>query len=141
MTSNKSFFNGDDLITLTQNNQVIDSIGQFGVDPGSQWGNGEISTKDNTLRRISTELVADTNIDDPVDLTQFWQGFERNNINDLGMFTGDGGNPTDPTEPVELACDTETTPIHDIQGASTQSPFNGQQVTVAGIVIPFLKFN
>ncbi|MCL1079584.1 ExeM/NucH family extracellular endonuclease [Parashewanella spongiae] len=134
MTSTKSFYNGDDLITLTQNDQVIDSIGQFGVDPGSQWGSGDISTRDNTLRRITTELVADTDINDDVDLTLVWQGFERNNISDLGMFSGDGGDPTDPVDPVELTCEAETIAIHNIQGSGEQSPLNGQQVTVAGIV-------
>ena len=49
--SSASFFNGDDAIELTYQNQVIDSLGQVGVDPGAEWGSGDLSTQDNTLRR------------------------------------------------------------------------------------------
>ena len=39
---------------------VIDSIGQVGVDPGTEWGTGLASTADNTLRRKATVVAGDT---------------------------------------------------------------------------------
>ena len=42
----------------------IDSIGQVGVDPGTEWGTGLTSTADNTLRRKATVEAGDT---DPTD--------------------------------------------------------------------------
>jgi len=45
-------FNGDDAVGLAQNGTVVDQIGFIGSDPGSEWGTGLRSTKDNTLRRL-----------------------------------------------------------------------------------------
>lgn len=36
-TTSSSLFNGDDAVVLYRNSEVIDCIGQVGVDPGSQW--------------------------------------------------------------------------------------------------------
>ena len=44
-------FNGDDASTIECNGSVIDSFGQTGFDPGTEWGTGLASTADNTLRR------------------------------------------------------------------------------------------
>lgn len=37
-TSGASLFNGDDAIVLRRGTTVLDSIGQVGVDPGTEWG-------------------------------------------------------------------------------------------------------
>ena len=50
-TNGAGWFNGDDAVVLRQGTTLIDSIGQVGVDPGSEWGTGVTSTADNTLRR------------------------------------------------------------------------------------------
>lgn len=44
-------FNGNDAITLEKNGNVIDAIGQVGVDPGTAWVNGAVTTLNKTLRR------------------------------------------------------------------------------------------
>ncbi|MEL7420891.1 MAG: lamin tail domain-containing protein, partial [Cyanobacteria bacterium J06555_3] len=91
LTSNSSFFNGDDAIALLENGVVIDSIGQIGFDPGSEWGSGDISTQNNTLRRNSDITVGDSNPDDTFDPSLEWSGFPQDTFDDLGSFNGAGG--------------------------------------------------
>ena len=50
-TNGSGWFNGDDAVVLRKGGTVIDSIGQVGFDPGTEWGTGLTSTADNTLRR------------------------------------------------------------------------------------------
>ncbi|SQH77066.1 putative Extracellular nuclease [Shewanella benthica] len=134
--SNSSFFNGDDAIVLRKSGAVVDSLGQVGVDPGSQWGSGDLSTQDNTLRRDPAQLIGDSIIDDEVTLDT-WQGFAKDDFSDLGQFNAeptDPTDPTDPTEPVTLVCNDPSTAIHAIQGLTDTSPLNGQLVEVEAIV-------
>lgn len=58
-TSSASFFNGDDALVLSRNGEVVDSLGQVGEDPGSEWGSGDVSTQNNTIRRKLDNLSAD----------------------------------------------------------------------------------
>ncbi len=72
-------FNGDDALDLVCNSGtvVVDSIGQVGVDPGSEWGTGVTSTADNVLRRKCSVTKGDSINNDaftPVIATQ-WGGF------------------------------------------------------------------
>ena len=137
--STASFFNGDDAIVLSHNNLVIDSLGQVGVDPGSEWGTGDLSTQNNTLRRDASQLVADIITDDEVTLAG-WQGFAQDDISDLGVFAGNDSGPTDPvdpvdpTEPIEFVCSQSAVAIHDIQGIDAASPLVGSDVVVEAIV-------
>ncbi|WP_130537214.1 ExeM/NucH family extracellular endonuclease [Thiomicrorhabdus indica] len=120
-------FNGDDAIVLTNNGIVIDSIGQVGFDPGSEWGTGDTSTKDNTLQRA--QLIADTNPFDAFDPPFLWTGYAQDTVADLGNFgsSNDGDNepPPSPTQLVK---------IHEIQGEGSNSPLSGQTVSVEAIV-------
>src|SRR5215204_6348456 len=50
-TNGSGWFNGDDAIVLRHGLEPIDSFGQVGFDPGTEWGTGLVSTADNTLRR------------------------------------------------------------------------------------------
>ena len=132
LISHASFFNGDDALVLTQAGRVIDSLGQVGSDPGSQWGNNDLSTQDNTLRRDPSDLVADQIIDDAVTLSN-WTGYPKDDFSDLGQFGSDV--PTDPVEPSEpLVCNGATTAIHQVQGLGEVSPLNGQVVSIEAIV-------
>ncbi|MBB1270328.1 ExeM/NucH family extracellular endonuclease [Shewanella sp. SR44-3] len=133
LVSNASFFNGDDAVVLYKQDEVIDSLGQVGVDPGSQWGSGDLSTQDNTIRRKTDALTADTVINDEVSLDN-WLGFAKDDISDLGQF-GAGPVDPDPTEPVEFACNEPMTAIHLIQGEGDASPLNGQSLDVEAVVI------
>ena len=78
-------FNGDDAIALTRNGLIVDSIGQFGFDPGSEWGSGLISTQNNTLRRLPDILLGDNNAFDSFDPTLQWSGVTLDSFNDLGQ--------------------------------------------------------
>ncbi|MGL5905941.1 MAG: ExeM/NucH family extracellular endonuclease [Shewanella sp.] len=132
--SNASFFNGDDAIVLIHQDQVIDSLGQVGVDPGSEWGSGDLSTQDNTLRRNPEQLIADPIIDDAVTFNT-WLGFAKDAIADLGKFSA--GTPTDPVDPPpsSLVCGEASTAIHTLQGSTNVSPLNGQTLVVEAIVV------
>src|SRR5688572_18920758 len=49
ITTNTSWFNGDDAVVLFKGAAVVDSLGQVGSDPGTEWGSGLASTADNTI--------------------------------------------------------------------------------------------
>ena len=129
-TSGAGLFNGDDAITLSRDGVVIDSLGQIGVDPGSQWGEGLISTQNNTLRRILPLELADSNPYDSFDPAMEWQGFESNDFSNLGMLT----NTDEPDDPVAIQCDQPATKIHTIQGEQLTPNLLGERVEIEGIV-------
>jgi uncharacterized protein len=83
-TSGAGLWNGDDAITLRRGTTVIDSIGQVGVDPGTEWGSGLASTADNTLRRKATVEVGDTVTNDAFDPATEWDGFAIDTFDGLG---------------------------------------------------------
>ncbi|GGB58940.1 ExeM/NucH family extracellular endonuclease [Shewanella inventionis] len=136
-TSSASFFNGDDAIVLTHNDVVVDSLGQVGNDPGAEWGSGDLSTQNNTLRRDIDNLTPDIVVDDAVTLTG-WQGFAQDDVADLGLFSGTGTvdpiDPVDPVDPVEFVCGQAAVAIHEIQGNTQTSPMVGNSVVVEAIV-------
>lgn len=129
LTSNSSFFNGNDAIVLKENGVIVDSLGQIGFDPGSQWGSGDVSTQDNTLRRNTDITEGDNNPDDTFDPSIEWSGFPQDTFDGLGVDRGsNGGNGGSGGDGGEV------TPIYDIQGTALVSPLNGTQVTTTGIV-------
>ncbi|GAA4374022.1 ExeM/NucH family extracellular endonuclease [Agromyces bauzanensis] len=96
-TTGASLWNGDDAIVLTHGGTVVDSLGQVGSDPGSQWGSDLVSTADNTLRRLASVCVGDTDPTDVFDPTVQWEGFATDTFDGLGAhFCGEVG----PQEPV-----------------------------------------
>lgn len=78
-------FNGDDAITLNLGDTVMDRIGQIGFDPGSEWGGGETSTQNNTLRRLSTIVAGDSNAFDEFIPALQWQGYAQNSFDGIGQ--------------------------------------------------------
>ncbi|WMS86716.1 ExeM/NucH family extracellular endonuclease [Pleionea litopenaei] len=122
-------FNGDDFIALTRDDQIIDSIGQLGVDPGSQWGDGVASTQNATLRRNVEILDGDTDVNDVYDVNAQWQGFASDDSSDLGQYL------TTPPETGELGqCGESYTLISAIQGTGEESPLTGEAVNIEAIV-------
>ncbi|RQX13904.1 lamin tail domain-containing protein [Micromonospora arida] len=101
-TSGASLFNGDDAIVLRRGTTVLDSIGQVGVDPGTEWGAGVTSTADNTLRRLPNVAAGDTDPSDAFDPATQWAGFPVDTFDGLGAHTVDGGGPVD--VPATLTC-------------------------------------
>lgn len=84
MTTTQNLFNGDDTILLLKGNQVIDSIGQLGFDPGSEWGSGDTSTQNNTLRRLPSVHQGDTDPNDAFDPSVEWTGYPVDTFDGLG---------------------------------------------------------
>src|SRR6266511_3593471 len=74
-TNGAGWFNGDDAVVLRKGTTIIDSIGQVGFGPGTEWGTGLVSTADNTLRRRSSVSAGDTNPSDSFDPAAQWQGY------------------------------------------------------------------
>ncbi|MFY8275287.1 ExeM/NucH family extracellular endonuclease [Pseudoalteromonas sp. SSDWG2] len=129
-----SWYNGDDAIVLSKDGEVIDSIGQVGVDPGSFWGTSELKTQNLTLRRIDGSPRR-TDITSAYNPSVYFTAAPRDDITDLGQYSG-GVGPVDPNPNPEptLTCADPATPIHSIQGATAQSPLKGQNVVVEAVV-------
>lgn len=94
-TNGAGWFNGDDAIILIKGGAygsggtVVDSIGQVGFDPGSEWGSGLQSTADNTLRRKTAVCQGDTNATDVFDPSIEWNGFATDTFDGLGFHDSD----------------------------------------------------
>lgn len=83
-TSTSAFYNGDDAVLLLRGTVVLDSIGQVGVDPGTEWGTGLTSTMDNTLVRKPSVSSGDTNPIDVFDPALEWTGYAVDTFTYLG---------------------------------------------------------
>ncbi len=94
-------WNGDDAVVLRKGGDAVDVIGQIGVDPGSQWGTGDASTADNTIRRRATIDAGDTDGSDPFDPVDEWDGFPNNTLDGLGAHSFDPGTGS---PPVTVTC-------------------------------------
>lgn len=122
LASGSSFFNGDDAVVLRQGDAVVDSLGQVGFDPGSEWGSGDTSTQNNTIRRNLDVMMGDTDTSDAFDPADEWTGLPINTFDGLGSYGdngGDGGNAAR---------------IYEVQGNGRTSTLVGDTVTVEGIV-------
>jgi predicted extracellular nuclease len=97
-TNSAGWYNGDDAVVLRKGTTIIDSIGQVGNDPGTEWGTGLQSTADNTLRRKSTVCAGDTNSTDAFNPSVEWDGFATDTFGGLGSHTAScGGTDNAPT--------------------------------------------
>ncbi|MGB6168579.1 MAG: lamin tail domain-containing protein, partial [Geitlerinemataceae cyanobacterium] len=76
-------FNGDDAIVLKKNDSIIDAIGHIGFDPGTQWGSGNVSTLNHTLRRRSNITMGDPNPNDIFDPSVEWEGFANDTFDGI----------------------------------------------------------
>jgi predicted extracellular nuclease len=85
-TNGSGWYNGDDAIVLRKGTAVVDSIGQVGVDPGSEWGSGLTSTADNTLLRKAGIEAGDTNPANAFDPAVEWDGYATDTFGNLGSY-------------------------------------------------------
>ena len=82
--------NGDDVYLLKKNDEILDSFGQFGVDPGDFYGSAEgPNTKDMTWVRKPSVTTGDKIIDDVFDPTVEWVATSENDYTGLGSHTID----------------------------------------------------
>ena len=100
--------NGDDAYVLKKGDDVVDSVGQVGVDPGKSWGSDDNNTKDHTLRRMTTVTTGDKDPSNAYDPSASeWTFFDKDTLDGLGclgnaactgnepkpLFEGDGTPP------------------------------------------------
>ena len=90
-TNGSGWYNGDDAVVLRKGTTIIDSIGQVGVDPGTEWGTGLTSTADNTLRRKSAICTGDATATDAFDPSAQWDGFATDTFDGLGTHSATCG--------------------------------------------------
>ena len=82
--------NGDDVYLLKKNDEILDSFGQFGVDPGDFYGSAEgPNTKDMTWVRKSSVTTGDRIHDDVFDPSVEWVATSTNDYTGLGSHTID----------------------------------------------------
>lgn len=136
-TNGSGFFNGDDAVLLRKGDAVVDSIGQVGFDPGTEWGSGLASTADNTLRRKADVAGGDTNPGDAFDPAVGWEGFSTDIVDGLGAHRphSDGGGDPGPDPEPTAECGDGFTAIPELQGAGATSPLAGEKVATEGIVV------
>ncbi|EAQ04933.1 extracellular nuclease [Pseudooceanicola batsensis HTCC2597] len=103
VTPGGNFFNGDDAIVLFKGEEVVDSFGQVGTDPGSQWPGGG---QNDTLVRKASVFEGDTDIGDAFDAALEWEVLPQDDVSNLGTHTFDGGGETDPALSLTLGADT-----------------------------------
>ncbi|HSL64398.1 MAG TPA: Ig-like domain-containing protein, partial [Gaiellaceae bacterium] len=92
-TNGAGWFNGDDAVLLRKGTEAIDSLGQVGFDPGTEWGAGPTSTADNTLRRRAGVEAGDTTTGDAFDPSLQWDGYATDTFGGLGVHTTGGDAP------------------------------------------------
>ncbi|WP_412061211.1 lamin tail domain-containing protein [Rubrivirga sp. IMCC45206] len=88
ITSTVTLFNGDDAVVLQGPGGVADAIGQVGFDPGSQWGSGDTSTANATLRRKADACEGDANATDLFDPATLYDAFANDTFGGLGSYDG-----------------------------------------------------
>ncbi|WP_109112854.1 ExeM/NucH family extracellular endonuclease [Aeromonas caviae] len=119
-TSGNLVFNGDDALVLYRGSEIIDSVGQVGVDPGTAWVSGSVSALDMTLRRKATVTMGRTDATSPFDPAQEYVAAPKDDASGLGC-SGDG--PCDGTQPPAFVCPVDQlVPVPAIQGPGTSSP-------------------
>ncbi|WP_429222067.1 lamin tail domain-containing protein, partial [Aeromonas veronii] len=131
-----TYFNGDDALVLTKDGVIVDSFGQLGVDPGSEWSAGGVTTKDKTLRRKAAITSGRTDATGVFDPSEQWLQFDKDDFSGLG-FHGENNQPDPEPEPepvTPLECGAAKTLINAIQGEGGDSPLLNTEVELEGVV-------
>lgn len=113
------WFNGDDAVALVYipTNTIVDVVGQIGFDPGNEWGSGNTSTADNTIRRKGSITNGDPNGSDAFNPAIEWDGYPNDTFDGLGWH-----NIPPPPPPVTVR------EIFEIQGNGNASAYANQIV-------------
>ena len=136
-----TFFNGDDALVLTKDGTIVDSFGQLGVDPGSAWDEGGVTTANKTLRRKASISSGRTDATSAFNPSEQWEQFDQNDFSGIGAHGatdgGDGGDTPEPIKP--LVCNDAYTTINAIQGNADESPLKDQVVIIEAVVTADLQ--
>lgn len=140
LTSATLTFNGDDAVVLRAggtSGTIVDSLGQVGFDPGSEWGSGLTSTADNTLRRKATVKQGDAVTGDAFDPAVEWDGFALDTFDGLGAHTSDCTGPALPTPPTLNPVGNRAIQLgSNLQFQVTATPTDGDVVTLTASNLP-----
>ncbi|MBB1397936.1 ExeM/NucH family extracellular endonuclease [Pseudoalteromonas sp. SG44-8] len=129
-----TYFNGDDALVLTKDGTIVDSFGQLGVDPGSEWSAGGVSTKDKSLRRKLSITAGRSDATASFDPSEQWLQFDKDDFSGLG-FHGESTEPTPDPEPViPLECGAAKILISAVQGEGGDSPLLNTEIELEGVV-------
>jgi len=127
ITATVTFFNGNDVLLLKQNGDVVDRIGELG---NADYFGGEV-----TLVRKAGITQGDPDYTTPFDPSIQWDSYPQDTFAYLGDGDpGDGGG-----EPTLAQCGDPMTAISAIQGSSSESPLLGQSVAIEAIVVAQLQ--
>ena len=84
-TSDLTYYNGDDVLLLFLDDVLVDSIGQLGVDPGTNWSSGSCATSEMTLVRKADSCFGDTDASDAYDPSVDWDCYPQDTFGYLGF--------------------------------------------------------
>lgn len=96
-------FNGDDTILLKKGDTIVDSFGQLGVDPGTNWSANGVATSEMTLVKKETIVQGDTNPSDVFDPSVEWVSYPQNTATYLGSHTMNGASPVEETKVADVS--------------------------------------
>jgi predicted extracellular nuclease len=123
-------FNGDDAVVLRGTGGVVDSFGQVGFDPGTQWTGGGL---DDTLTRIESVCAGDTNPNDVFDASVEWNVFSNNTFTELGSHTANCDGPVN--APVVAVCDDPIVTDEGVEAVATLSASDADGTVVDIFVV------
>ncbi|HSJ00439.1 MAG TPA: lamin tail domain-containing protein, partial [Patescibacteria group bacterium] len=133
-TNGSGWFNGDDAVVLRKGTVIVDSVGQSGFDPGTEWGSGLVSTADNTLRRKASVCAGDPNTADAFDPSVEWDGFATDTFDGLGAHTATCGDVSLSISVADVSADegdSGTTSFDFIVSLSGPAPSGGVTFDIA----------
>jgi Ca2+-binding RTX toxin-like protein len=90
-TTSNFLWNGNDAVALAKAGVLLDVIGQIGVDPGTEWGTGDASTADSTLRRNPGIEAGDPDGTNAFDPAAQWTGLPIDTFDGIGSHSTTGG--------------------------------------------------
>ncbi len=112
-------FNGNDAIVIYVNDDIVDSFGQVGIDPGEFWQQNQVRSKNQTLRRRSDVIQGRQDPQNVFNIGEQWLAFEKDIFHGLGC----KGKTGCVNEVPQSACVSKNrVSIAQIQGASERSP-------------------
>jgi hypothetical protein len=130
-------YNGNDSVALRKAGVVIDVIGQLGNDPGIEWGTGDASTTDNTLRRKTAIQAGDLDGTDAFDPSAQWLGFPNDMFDGLGAHSTTSGGPgSAPVAMPDSATVEEDDPASAIAVLVNDTDADGNPITITGVSDP-----